>query len=652
MGKRAMCTGLVSGVVVAMLLVAPSAMAQTTTTSYTYDVGDHVTSVTDPRGFVTSYAYDGLGQKWQQVSPDSGTTSYAYDAYGRLATLTRADGSQTTFGYDAIGRRTSKSAGGVTQTFVYDSCTNGAGRLCSVADPTGSVSYTYNPEGLITGRGFAIQGTNYAYGYGYNNLDQLQTVVYPDGNQAIYSYSNGVVSAVQVNVGGTVSNAATAISYRPGNGPMAGWTSANGLANTLTYDTDGRLTGIVVPGVQGLGLTYDTANRIVGISNSIDATMNQSFGYDSMSRLASVYAQADNEAFTYDANGNRTSQVLNGASATLTPGSGNNQIVSLAGSVNTSYGYDAKGNITTVSGAPTFGYDAFNRLSTAPNASYYVGGEGQRLRKTVGGTSTYFAPSEAGPLLAENPGAWTDYVWLNGRLIGRITGGQFQSIHDDQVGRPEAITDSSGIVVWRARNFAFDRTVTVANTTPLNLGFPGQYYDAESGLWNNGFRDYSPALGRYVESDPLGQAAGVNTYAYVGGNPLSNVDPLGLDFFGKCLAQSYLDQYGDDAWGHARQDRNKNQGPVYPGTPQEALRNAEHYLYAYQEARSGQWTSTAAVLSIGYAGYKIARNTAQGSSSPYSDDYPSMDEVKSGIEGSLDGKSGGGKPSDCGCKGQ
>jgi len=90
------------------------------------------------------------------------------------------------------------------------------------------------------------------------------------------------------------------------------------------------------------------------------------------------------------------------------------------------------------------------------------------------------------------------------------------------------MTDENQNVVWQADHKPFgESTITVA-TIENNLRFPGQYFDAESGLHYNYFRYYDPETGRYITSDPIGLNGGVNTYAYVGGNPLSRIDPYGL----------------------------------------------------------------------------------------------------------------------------
>ncbi len=80
---------------------------------------------------------------------------------------------------------------------------------------------------------------------------------------------------------------------------------------------------------------------------------------------------------------------------------------------------------------------------------------------------------------------------------------------------------------------------------PYNLRFPGQYYQAETGLNYNYFRDYDPLVGRYIESDPIGLRGGANTYGYVSGNPISRVDPSGLvEWSGTAYTFSFVSGVG------------------------------------------------------------------------------------------------------------
>jgi RHS repeat-associated protein len=109
---------------------------------------------------------------------------------------------------------------------------------------------------------------------------------------------------------------------------------------------------------------------------------------------------------------------------------------------------------------------------------------------------------------------------------------QVYYVHTDHLGTPDMITDASQRLVWQAGKGPFGGDAPLVETVVNNVRFPGQYYDVESGLHYNWNRYYDPEIGRYVTSDPIGLDGGLNTYGYVGGNPLMYVDSLGLARFG------------------------------------------------------------------------------------------------------------------------
>jgi len=133
-----------------------------------------------------------------------------------------------------------------------------------------------------------------------------------------------------------------------------------------------------------------------------------------------------------------------------------------------------------------------------------------------------------------------DYIWLGGSPVavvdnaisGSSTSSTVNYVTSDQLNTPRAVTNSAGTVIWllpyQGNPFG-EQQPTSGSGYVLNLRFPGQYYDAETGLVHNDHRDYCAACGRYIQSDPVGLFGGqISTYAYGNNDPLSNIDPLGL----------------------------------------------------------------------------------------------------------------------------
>jgi RHS repeat-associated protein len=149
---------------------------------------------------------------------------------------------------------------------------------------------------------------------------------------------------------------------------------------------------------------------------------------------------------------------------------------------------------------------------------------------------------EAGHLIGEytsTGGLIEETVWLGDIPIATLqpngSGGvNIFYVHTDHLNTPRKVAQpSSGTLAWRWDTDPFG--TTGANQNPAGLGtfvynlrFPGQYSQAETGINQNVRRDFDPQVGRYIESDPMGQKAGINTYAYVSNNPIWFVDPDGL----------------------------------------------------------------------------------------------------------------------------
>lgn len=317
-------------------------------------------------------------------------------------------------------------------------------------------------------------------------------------------------------------------------GNVTGWQWADGTAYAKTYDVNNRLKTFPL-GNTVRTLSYDSVGNITGWDDNGDAAKAKHFSYDLLDRLDGYTAANEVLAFQYDPNGNRTAKTDNGNTTAYALQPNSNRLAQVG---NITQAQDANGNLLN-DGSHTYTYNAQNRLASVDGTTAYsYNADDQRVKKTTPTGTTLYAWNNdriIGEYATTNGAAQqaTETVYFGNTPVAVIQNGNIYRIYADQIDTPRVITDATGKTVWAWDSKPFGETLPDADPDKdglalhYNQRFPGQTFDAETGLHYNFHRDYNPATGRYVQSDPIGLDGGMNTFGYVGGCPLSLSDLSG-----------------------------------------------------------------------------------------------------------------------------
>jgi RHS repeat-associated protein len=539
---------------------AASGSGQGGTTQYSYDGVDQLSQVLSPRGVNTVFALDGLGNLNWRGSLDLGRDDNIFDPAGNLVRgSNNRRGVVTYFTYDAQNRPTQAiwaqaitgsgivAHPNVTHTYTYDQGTYGKGKLSGVTDSSGSTSYAWDQNGRLAQETRILSGVSYTTAYGYDAFGRLNRITYPSGRTVNYSFDAlGRISQVDTSAGGATQMVVGSVTYVqslngvPGFGGIKSFMFGNAGSYSRSYDLDGRIAAYSLGDLRRT-LKYDAASRVAGFTHNNPA-FDQTFGYDNMDRLTSWIGPNTSQAYAYDLDGNRTSNTVGVNTYIYIYPATSNQLSLVTGPIARTSTYDA-GNLRQ--DGRIFMDDARGRLYRVVNVTqstlYQVNAMGQRVLKTASnGVITVYHYDKDGNLIAESnaKGQVTrEYIYLGATpvaVVDATTPAALYFIHPDHLGTPRVIVNASNTVVWRwdsADPFGSlppNSNPSGLGTFTFNLRFPGQYFDQETNLHYNYYRDYDPANGRYVQSDPIGLKGGINTYTYVRDNPTAKSDPRGL----------------------------------------------------------------------------------------------------------------------------
>ena len=516
--------------------------------TYVYDGNDHVTgapqrgllsSKTDGNQHTTYYSYSARNEPLTTYYADGTSESVGYDENGNTISRTKPDGSVIGCTYDKANHLTDITYPHMAAThFDYDR----AARKTHMHDATGDTYWDYTYDGVHMTAQTTPQGTVYygfdgggrrsvrqlagtgSWNYQYDANGRLWTLSSPSDGTTTYAYDGP---------GGPGTKDANGYTQY---GLLSRKTKGSGDYELYGYDAADQMTSLAywfVGGIyqNGQSYTYDPAGNVKTYNQDYYAL---SYGYDGADQLTSETNTGGNgtpnSSFTFDHNGNRLTQTVNGSVfQNFTYDAHDKTIGGTQGSeTDTWYANGNEKTVTIYGSLYSFTYDDEDRLTklVTPGVTdtYTYNGLGLRVGKTDStGTYAYVCDgtTPGSPVLSDGHALYTPGLSEN-------RGGTSEFYSFDRIGNLWTLDGTTKNQLGYIDFSGFGGVIASAGSgSPFGFGGAnGCQTDPDASLVLMGHRYYDPRTGRFITQDPIGD--GDNWYAYYANNPVNAVDPLGL----------------------------------------------------------------------------------------------------------------------------